>query len=245
MSTLRSLTHRFLLILQTQPAAARKIRRRSVVGLTLLTLFTVSFFGFRWYRDNYLPLPKQPVHYPDPLIVGGPDAAVQRTYKVIELLRAAKWNSDKVSLADLRLPDARYGERAALRNPWTTTYCLPNEPDGSPRNEPVYKDVACYTDLYARVNPTYYRGDRVKFKPEGFYIVGWKDGRVTKVPIGDVRWNPGVKEKVALSFPGMPNYDPSGPRESAVEFADGSPDPAKLSAYNKEVVQKPCETCSK
>ncbi len=245
MSTLRSLTHRFLSVLQTQPAVAQKVRRRSVVAATLLTLFTVSFFGFHWYRDNYLPLPKQPIRQPDPLIVGGPDAAVQRTYKVIELLRAAQWDFDKVSLADLRLPDARYAESASLRNPWATTYCTPNRPDGDPRNEPVYKDVACFTDLYARSNPTYYRGDRAKFKPEGYYIVGWKDGRVTKVPIGDIRWNSGVKEKVVLSFPGMPNYDPRGYRLSFVEFADHTPTKAEYRAYAAAVHQQLCETCSK
>jgi len=244
-SILKSLTRRLALVLNTHHPSAPKAKKFGALALLWLALFAVSIGGFRWYRVNHVPLSNQSTHLPDPVIVGGPDAAIKHTRKVIALLRDAKWNSFGVPFAELRLPDARYAETDALRDPLSTSYAVPNGVDGDPSNEPVYRDVACYTSIYARANPTYYSGERVRFKPSGFYIVGWKDGRVTKVPIGDVRWNKGEKEKVALSFPGMPNYDPSGPRLHYVEFADRSPTQEEFAAYKKVVAQLPCASCNK
>ncbi len=220
-------------------------RRRSVspFGLWLIALCLLTA-GFYAYQQNSALAIHQIAQLPNPT-AGGADAAVERTREIIPLLRSVGWDSLKIKASTLQLPDRGLAEDEAYRRPNQPSYLFPNGSGKFMDGDPVYEKVACVSEIYVKANPTYYADDKARFTPGGFYIVGWKDGTVTKVAVRDVRYNPGIKEKSVMTFPGMPNYDPKGYRLSTVEFADGiknSDDAKRMRDYIAATVS-PCAGC--
>ena len=78
-------------------------------------------------------------------------------------------------------------------------------------NHPLYEEeVAFYSDLYVTRSLEAIPGVEGALHLGGFYIVGWKDGRVEQVPVADVRVYP-HGDRLMLVFPGMSVYDTSLP----------------------------------
>lgn len=119
-------------------------------------------------------------------------------------LRANGWDRWKVDQALLRLPDQDHAETEFERRPEKLSFTISSL-------EPYQAEVAFKCMTYVRNN----RGEgggiegRVS-SPEGFFIVGWKDGRIEQVPIQNVRLLPfdlnGRAVKLYV-FPGMAVYD--------------------------------------
>jgi len=70
---------------------------------------------------------------------------------------------------------------------------------------PGANEVAFYSPLYYKRNFQIGAGGSRSSSPEGFFIVAWKDGRVTQVPWSDVRYcaYAGSETQVGYAFPGM------------------------------------------
>lgn len=146
---------------------------------------------------------------PDPAKVGTSDATIDRARELIALLRKSNWKIGKgFPREKLTVDDQRYAEFPQDRRQRTSF--------GIPISKPPYEDVAVICDTYVRKNIVARRGGGSSQTPSGFFIVGFKDGRVEKIPVGKVR----VKEyrvegastrRIGLVFPGTREYDASLP----------------------------------
>lgn len=197
-------------------------------------------------RDAILgnPVLQPGADFPDPVVAGNPDDAVERARRLIVALREANWNSLEVPWEMRVLPDHIYAENKSLRSNRSVSYTEMEIP--AMKRAPEYDEVAFFTDIYVRQNTSYYRGDKARSNPTGFYIVGWKNGDVTKVPVGDVRVMRSVEpDKVVWAFPGMRCYDPSKPRLPFVEFANRDASGPALAAYDKETLMDDTLPCRK
>ncbi len=74
-------------------------------------------------------------------------------------------------------------------------------------------DIALYTSIYARMNRSYYLGDRSMTRATGFFLVGYrKTGEVKQIPIEQVRWKRRcAPTEDANCFPGQGCYADSLP----------------------------------
>lgn len=131
--------------------------------------------------------------------------AIARSY--LSALRENDWNSFKTWKLHpefLRVPDQDYAKDPGLRAAANTFTAGPLPG--------VYKDeVAFYTTIY--LNTTFHVVPGQEGYPtfEGCVIVGWKDGRVTRVPWQEIRLNP-FEDGWVYVFPGMKVYNDSLPR---------------------------------
>ncbi len=139
---------------------------------------------------------------------GDPDAAMRQLHELMDAMRANNWNPIKVPRSLLTLADARFAEDPADRG--AAHIVFPSLPD-VPECVPEYEPIAFYTNIYARYNRSYYKGDRSQSHPTGYVIVGWKDGRIEKVPIMQVRTFVSRNSDVTDCFPGMPEYATAKP----------------------------------
>lgn len=123
---------------------------------------------------------------------------------LLEQLKANSWQVHKIDRSLLRVSDQDFAENPDERGATYSTFALPV----LSKKDTVYTgQVALYTKLYTRNNFQVVPGREGETRPEGYFIVGWMDGRVVKVPIGDVRMFPIAERTWAYVFPGMTQYD--------------------------------------
>lgn len=154
-----------------------------------------------------------------PHVAGGnPQGAIEQSYRLLAALRKVDWDEWRVPRELRHLPDKAIGEEEWMRSPNFSSFAFPS------RREGASADVAFYTPLYARDNPTYLASDGIAFHPSGFYIVGWKRGEVTVVPVEAVRVRPySNHEGYELLFPGQKEYAPNLLKIPTLEMPDGKP----------------------
>lgn len=128
--------------------------------------------------------------------------AMQQARQLLEALSANNWDSSLVNQQLLRHFDQDFAGEPFQRSPNSPTFFV-SRPDS------IYWDsVAFYATLYVRRNIGPGNGpEGIVSHPEGFFIVGWKNGTVNKIPISQVRLKryPGEKS-YAYIFPGMERY---------------------------------------
>jgi len=142
----------------------------------------------------------------DPNQAGNIDQAVTQTQQLLSALQSV--NYDPVQLPDynlMTLPDAQFAESEDDRQSDVSSYVFPDA------TMPEQSAIACYTDIYARTNRSYYTGDTSTAAPSGYFIVAWKNGTVQKVPVADVRRMTKADGTGIDCFPGMTGYDPALP----------------------------------
>ncbi len=193
--------------------------KRRLLAFTL-ALLALAFVGWNLRRNqppagavraDEVPLKGFEAKTLDATKTGDPDAAMQHLHQLMAALRANNWdaNPKKVPLALQTLPDAKFAENPADRN--GECIFLPNQPD-TPKDHyiPEFEPIAFYTRIYARYNRAYYKGDRSQSHPTGYVIVGWKDGRIEKIPVTQVRQfrssNSSIPGELDC-YPGMAVYD--------------------------------------
>ncbi len=164
-------------------------------------------------RADEVPLSGLTENIPDATQAGDPEASMRQLRQLMDALRANNWDVTKISRSLLTLPDGRFAENSVLRD--HPNILFPNQPRMPDRFfVPEYEPIAFSTDIYARFNRSYYKGDRSLSHPTGYVIVGWKDGRIEKVPITQVRTfvsrNPAMSSKKDC-YPGMPEYATAKP----------------------------------
>jgi len=121
---------------------------------------------------------------------GGIDNALNQAYELNVALMAANWNPLQLDHSLLRLPEDDISSFAV------------------PYNRPLYDEVSFFCSTFVSTKVTIVKGEEGRGTRTGFYIVGWKDGRVTTVNVKDVRLLPKENESGwAIVFPGMDEYD--------------------------------------
>ncbi|MBC7806451.1 MAG: hypothetical protein H7145_09905 [Akkermansiaceae bacterium] len=221
------------------------IQKKRIAQVVLsLTGFFLLASTFRWYRDTYIPIAEPYASLPDAAKVGDVKGAMTQTAGLVQELKANDWKPFNIPLSLLRLADAQLAVDVNQRDKNTSNYAFPAL-NKSPDN-PSKDTVATYTDIYVRANPKWFKGERTVFAPTGFYIVGWKDGRVTQVPIEDVRFVKTGKYNTAV-FPGMEAWRKNGVRYEYIEFADGyeKARPEAKAFYKSVPLDDDCATCTK
>ncbi len=184
-----------------------------------LFLFAVVFFGWNLYRNRVpagavregeVPIGRLAADVPDATKAGDPDAAMRQLQQLMDALRANNWDPMRVPASLRRLSDAKFSESSDERSTGEAV-AFPTQPSApQDGNAPEYERIAFYTGVYARFNRSYYQGDRSQSHPSGYYIVGWKDGRIEKVPTMKVRVFTSRNRRAGaqlLCFPGMAEYD--------------------------------------
>jgi hypothetical protein len=121
---------------------------------------------------------------------GGVDNALNQAYELNVALMDANWNPLQLDHALLRLPEDDSDSFAI------------------PYNRPLYEEVSFFCNTFVTTKVTIVKGEEGRSSTTGFWIVGWKDGRVTTVNVKDVRLLPYEHESGwAIVFPGMDEYD--------------------------------------
>ena len=173
-----------------------------------LTFFVavLAAFGFAWLAGGTLGSRKTD-RKPDInlLTQGHVEDTMARARTLLTALRENEWDAERIDYHLLRVPDQDFAQFERLRGPntYASFFCA---------RQDIYRaKVAFYIDLYIRKNLEVVPGIEGVLHVEGFYIVGWKDGRIERVPWDQVRLypsGPGFKDV----FPGMDEYDPELPR---------------------------------
>jgi hypothetical protein len=211
-------------------------------------------------KQSELPVPEGPpiramtAGIPDAAKVGDVETSIARFKELLAKYEASNWNPRNLKKADMILPDGRFAEDSVYRMPGMPHVNLPG---GEAAMSPEMDPIAFWTEIYARMNPVAYKGDMVKRRPTGFYLVAWKDGKIEKVPVQDVRLISKAGGHFPV-FPGMPAYNTSLMRLPGVEFADGNRNTSRARAYTAQALKNAkahylkskqksgdCPTCSK
>lgn len=169
---------------------------------------------------------KNPGQRPEPnaLEQGDVKESIKIFSALYEDLKSHNFDVKKVALQKYRLPDQDLTEYAANRDRNTVVIYLPNA------MTPEYKNLAFYTDIYVRLNIRHFPNEKNDSRPEGFYLVCWKDGRIQKVPVEKVRILKRPKhdrmQEYLPVFPGMAAYRDNLPMHPAWAVARNKPVPA-------------------
>lgn len=143
----------------------------------------------------------------DLLKQGDVTGAMQQAHSLLSALSQNGWDPLKVDGNLLTLPDQLYAEypRQRRANYWSFQMM----------SLPVENEVAFYSPLYVRENFRVVQGLEATKSPEGFFIVGWKNGKVTQVPVAGARsyvWGQGGGRRGHVVFPGMAVYNAAMPQ---------------------------------
>ncbi len=161
-----------------------------------------------------VPLPGLAAKTIDATKTGDPEAGMRQLQQLMDALRANNWNPVKVPRSLLTLPDGRFAENPAFRDRPNIVFPSMPTPEKYKKDQvPEFEPIAFYTEVYARFNRSYYKGDRSQSQPTGYFIVGWKDGRIEKVPVMQVRTfvSRDARRDETYCFPGMPEYAAAKP----------------------------------
>lgn len=145
-----------------------------------------------------------------------PDGAMRQAEQLMKAYQSANGNWRQVDRSLLMLPDQRLAENEIRRN--SQSFVTPSA------NSVYDGQVAFYADLYMRQNLKYEGGDAYRENRSGFYIVGYTNGEIRKVPAIDVRLHHSNSAEHGNIwyhvFPGMTEYakatmDAVVPKEAA------------------------------
>ncbi len=213
------------------------LRSRTMVrSLAWVVLVSSLGIGIRWFHMEHVPVRYPTMHIPDAAVKGDVEQALNQSRELLIALRKVNWDVNRVPDSLKFLPDASMAEDEMVRKRRAYSFTFPC---ASPEPNPLSEQVAFTSAVYSRLSPVVYRGDRVKTHPTGFYIVGWKHGEVTTVPVDDVRvlklqdqhaWVP--------LYPGMKEYDPSAMKLPWIEFANSGANSEEARAFYASVMGK-------
>ena len=134
---------------------------------------------------------------PDATKVGNVEAAMEQSRQLMAYFKAHPGKFNPIEMGTdaglLFLPDAKYAEDEFMRTMKSTSFAVPSD-------EP---DIFFFSNVYARMNRGYYKGDRSKGNATGFFIVGYRNGEVKQIPVSQVR-TPRHTTR-AYCFPGQAN----------------------------------------
>lgn len=176
-------------------------QRKQILVLAALA----AAFGTAWTLGSQLqpqPEPKRVVR--NLSIEGDPDHTIEVGRQLLAALKERNWDWHGIPDELLRVPD-QYNWQFAPTSPgfWTWSTCP----------QPAYQDeVAFVCSLYTWRELEVVPGIEGRLHMSGFYIVGWKDGRVERVPVEDARQYPVAGGSTITIFPGMSEYDPALPK---------------------------------
>ena len=234
-----SLASRFLAL----PAASRWQYVRSFVGTT--AAFAILVSGIRWYRLNYMPVADLSASIPDAAKYGNVEDALRRSRVLLAALEKVDYDPWKVPESLKHLPDENMSEsrkRFGVKKD-EVSFAMPGLSSSLEMREAT-KEIVFSNDNYVRHNAKAYNGDVVKTHATGFVIVGWKNGKVTTVPIEDVRVAVFSKSHSFTEvYPGMKAYDPNGLHIPAIEFPDGDNSPKFQAFLKKTLAADDTEAC--
>ncbi|MEX2242280.1 MAG: hypothetical protein WD716_00390 [Fimbriimonadaceae bacterium] len=121
---------------------------------------------------------------------GGVDNALNQAYNLNVALMGANWDPLQLDHSLLRLPEDDSDSFAV------------------PTKLALYDEVSFFCSTFVTTKVTIAKGEEGRGTTTGFFIVGWKDGRVTTVNVKDVRLLPkGNEPGWFFVFPGMDEYD--------------------------------------
>ncbi len=179
-------------------------RNHIIFGLLVVGMAVVS--GMFWYRAGLRrPIMDTSRGLPDIFKKGNSDDAIVRGKALIENLKENNWDWLKVKSSFLNLPDQYMADDPEYRRANLTAWCI------VPLDDPNIPEVAIYTDLYVRRNLKVYKGDTGTANPEGFYIVGFRDGNIERVPLSEVRVAVIKGQGRQIVFPGTKFYNKNLP----------------------------------
>jgi len=183
-------------------------RRRYALYLVVLGLA----FGSAWTIGNSARHSSSPRKIKNLVVDGNPDETMEIGRQLLSELRAHNWDWQAVDSRYKWAPDQEFYQFAPQgRGYWTW---------GHDERDEYRDEVAFYSTLYTWYDFEPIPGIEGRLHVSGFIIVGWKDGRVEKVPMEDVRLYPVEAGHKIMVFPGMNEYDSSlptwgqGPRAS-------------------------------
>lgn len=181
--------------------------KRIVLLPLLACVGSFGIIAWRSHRQDQNPIRTTGANIPNAAAAGNPEEAERRAHLLLDVLRDNDWQVPRpvpTEVAELlRLPDRHLAEGKINRlSPWSFAIVDKNSPNA--------KDVALYTSVYARQNRSYFRGDNSNAKPSGFYIVGYKNGVVRRIPASQVRSTPG-RDGDYDCFPDTSCYSTSTP----------------------------------
>lgn len=128
-------------------------------------------------------------------LTGNPDQAIQQSKQFLEHFRSVNWDPDRVNYRLAKLPDHDFKQFQEDRV--INTLVVARDPEDA---------LAFSTDLYVHLTKEIVPGREANITRSGFYIVGYKDGRVEKVTPDLVRLYPNGKGGFTQLYPGMNRY---------------------------------------
>jgi len=144
---------------------------------------------------------------PNILKVGDIKGAMKQSEELVAALKERNWERRTVPFTLMHFPDQKYAESSADRDPQVACAAVPDA------DSKIYKEIAFFTDIYVRRNVLRLKDEQTITNPEGFYIVGYRNGEVKQVPLDEVRLIPqSMKPQYLECFPGQAIYDPSWPK---------------------------------
>lgn len=176
------------------------MKHSSVIVISLACLCGAGVgIGVNAYQSSR-PLYTTGKEVADAAKAGNPEYAEQRARELYP-----KWQQCYGDLGEIRfdmttLPDQKYAENPDNRRANTTAWTFPIY-------DPEYSSVAFYTDLYARRNRSYYKGDKSEAHPTGFFLVMWKDGKLERIPTSKLRMLNNKDGHGVTVWPGLPGYE--------------------------------------
>lgn len=175
-----------------------KHRTKLVISFLSLPIIGLCGFGAKKTIDQFYTniVPEYRVSLSDQ------ELAMSRATQIMDFLKSKNFGDFVPIPGELAtLPDQKLHETDSLRSK-PSFYRLPPT---------YYKEAVFWCSLYARTNMVRNGATNVRTSPEGFYIVGYRDGSIKKIPIMSARISQSsVDESVLLMFPGEPDYDPNG-----------------------------------
>ncbi|MGC4043471.1 MAG: hypothetical protein QM758_06670 [Armatimonas sp.] len=172
------------------------------VALLVSLVVVGAFTGYKILAAPK-PIRKIAADVPDAAVVGNPKQTEEECRALLNKMKSVGWDWKKLKQDDFHFSGLKNCEDKDIR-----------EGRGMPLMAyPGSEQVAFANFLYIRENAEVYEGDNIIKKPSGFYVVAWKNGDITRVPIEDTRLArvPGTAG-YRVVFPGMKEYDAGNPR---------------------------------
>ncbi len=172
-------------------------------------LASLCILGWRKHQEP-IPIRTTGDGIPDAAQAGDVPAAMAQCRQVMSILQQNNWDIPNpcpdAIFKLLTLADGKYSESQYDRKPRYANI-------GIPTKDP---ETALYSQVYARQNRSYYKGDLSMARPSGFYIVGYKrTGEVRQVPVEQVRIKAHMKAgEDLLCYPDQSCYPTSEPHPS-------------------------------
>ena len=180
---------------------------RQVFGLlALIPVLPIVWFGGKAVADSGIENNRVSVAAKKDILKDGDiEGSMDTARKLLVALRENNWQWKQFDWNLMRVPDQDYDQDLHRQQPKMATWVHAGYSDAEYRDK-----VAFYSLLYTRSHLEVIPGIEGVNHFEGFYIVAWKDGRVEKVPVADVRLYPKSDYFITV-FPGMDQYDASLP----------------------------------